>query len=648
MCYFSSLFSSISPNNIEQVTSYLSPRVTEVDNAFLLQMFIETKIKKALHQMHPSKGPRPDGLSSGFFQRFWDVVKADVVLPCLEFLNHKGAIPLELNFTHIVLIPKCNEPRTMADLWPISLCNVIYRIIAKVIANKLKMVLQKVISQEQSAFLPNQLITNNFMIAYEILQYMRTRKVRKWGWQAVKLDMSKAFDLVEWPYLEQVMGAIGFAEELEHILNRYWWGRGEDEHKIHWMEWRKLATSKKARGLGFRAMREFNLSMLGKQGWRLLTCPDSLATRLMKAKYFPCCRRLIGDGRSTEIWNDLWLPGNEQFYVQSPRLEGCTLRFEDNCLWHFTKHGSYTVRSGYHRAINMARNHVRPSASSTIFGGNRLWSLDIPEKVRLFIWSAYKNVIPTKDNLHKKRAEVDLECSMCGMEKESVFHSLMSCSLARTVWLGCPLNLHVSKLQVDDFATFFDNTACILGKEQFELFYLLGATVMQKATKTRWHPPDLGFIKLNVDGATSVQSAAFGMGALARNDSGEVLATMACKGQGAAEPEVVEACSLQSSLHWAQSLAFGRIIVESDCATIVSAITSETFNMNSSLGLILLDCKALLASFKSCRLQHVRRTANAVAHELARRALTTEANEFWVDDIPFPIEHIVTGDQSLI
>ncbi|GKV48329.1 hypothetical protein SLEP1_g55153 [Rubroshorea leprosula] len=176
----------------------------------------------------------------------------------------------------------------------------------------------------------------------------------------------------------------------------------------------------------------------------------------------------------------------------------------------------------------------------------------------------------------------------------------------------------------------------------------IGAAGVQKATETRWHPPDLGFIKLNVDGATSVQSAAFGMGALARNDSGEVLAAMVCKGQGAVEPEVAEACSLRRALHWAQSLAFRRNIVESDCATIVSAITSETFNMNSSLGLILLDCKPLLASFESYRLQHVRRTGNAAAHELARRALTAEADEFWVDDIPFPIEHIVTGDRSLI
>ncbi|GLT58959.1 hypothetical protein SLA2020_318120 [Shorea laevis] len=118
------------------------------------------------------------------------------------------------------------------------------------------------------------------------------------------------------------------------------------------------------------------------------------------------------------------------------------------------------------------------------------------------------------------------------------------------------------------------------------------------------------------------------MGALAWNHAGEVLAAMASKGQGAVEAEVAEACSLRRALQSAHSLAFRRLVVESDCATIVSAITSETFKMNSSLGLILLDCKALLESFEYCRVQHVRRTGNAAAHELARRALTAEADEF--------------------
>ncbi|GLT27734.1 hypothetical protein SLA2020_027110 [Shorea laevis] len=141
---------------------------------------------------------------------------------------------------------------------------------------------------------------------------------------------------------------VTLCSELERIMNKYWWGGGEDTHKIHWMEWRKLAASKRLGGLGFRTLHEFNLAMLGKQGWRLLTNPDSLAAQILKAKYFPRtsfltadlrpsssliwrsiwkskeilklgCKRLIGDGRSISIWDDPWLPGDTQFHVNSPR-----------------------------------------------------------------------------------------------------------------------------------------------------------------------------------------------------------------------------------------------------------------------------------------------------------------------------------------
>ncbi|GLU08000.1 hypothetical protein SLE2022_249340 [Rubroshorea leprosula] len=135
------------------------------------------------------------------------------------------------------------------------------------------------------------------------------------------------------------------------------------------------------------------------------------------------------------------------------------------------------------------------------------------------------------------------------------------------------------------------------------------------------------------------------MGALARDHHREVLTAMVCQGQRTVEVEIVEACNLRRALLWAQTLTLRRIEVETDCAAIVSAINSRTLNMNSSLGIILLDCRALMTYFVSCRLKHLRRTRNAAAHELARRALTIEANEFWVEDIPDTVMHFVTGDR---
>ncbi|GKV36865.1 hypothetical protein SLEP1_g44951 [Rubroshorea leprosula] len=501
-------------------------------------------------------------------------------------------------------------------------------------------------------------------------------------------------------------------------MNKYWWGGGDDVHKIHWMGWKKLALPKKYGGLGFRALHEFNIAMLAKQGWRMLANTDSLATKMLKARYFPCsdflnselkptssliwrsiwsskellkqgCRRLIGDGRSTLIWDDPWLPGGTQGLIQSLRPEGfelmyvsdlidentCTwrrdmvmenfnlheaqlimsiplswMRRNDGWTWLFTQDGNYSIRSGYHQAIRMRRPPTDPSSSSTSFRGSRLWSLNIPEKIRLLVWSAYRDILPTMENLRQKRIAMDLECPMCHVDTETAAHCFMTCPVARAVWLGSPLTLRVSELPVDNFADFFDALLVILDSKKLSLFWR-GAASVQRRSETQWRPPDAGVVKINVDGAISAQQKIYGSGAVARDSSGEVVSAMMSKEQGLVSTEVSEACSLRQALKWAKDLMLDKVVVETDCASIVTAINCDTYCFNSSLRHILMDCKNLMASFTICRLQHVGRNGNSVAHELARRALQAEDDLIWFGETPKFIAHLCNGirhaDQQL-
>ena len=122
-----------------------------------------------------------------------------------------------MNYIHIVLIPKRNNPLYITEYRPISLGNVVSRIISKVLENRVKPILPNVISDQQSAFVPNRLITDNTMATFEMLHRMQNRRRGKVGHMAVKLDISKVYDRVEWEFLERIMLRLGFPEQWVHL-----------------------------------------------------------------------------------------------------------------------------------------------------------------------------------------------------------------------------------------------------------------------------------------------------------------------------------------------------------------------------------------------------------------------------------------------
>lgn len=142
-------------------------------------------------------------------------------------------------------------------------------------------------------------------------------------------------------------------------MNKYWWSNSKDGSGIHWKSWENLTTPKKFGGLGFRQIRDFNVALLGKQGWHLLANPNALVTRVLKGRYFPRTSFLqatlghnpsytwrsilasqelirkgtrwrIGSDHQTSVFNDPWLPSNDNPYIESlPPDDMTNLRVAD-------------------------------------------------------------------------------------------------------------------------------------------------------------------------------------------------------------------------------------------------------------------------------------------------------------------------------
>ncbi|GKV51190.1 hypothetical protein SLEP1_g57860 [Rubroshorea leprosula] len=184
-------------------------QISQEDNDFIIGPFSESEIKAAVWECDSSKALGPDGFNFKFIKCEWELIKDDVIRFLQEF--HKNSKMVRgLNTSFIVLVPKSNNPQKIEEYRPISLIGVMYKILSKLLANRLKKVLHQVVGEQQTAFLSGRQLMDGVLIANEVIDEAKKKKRKT---IMFKIDFEKAYDKVSWEFLEYMMQRMGFCDK---------------------------------------------------------------------------------------------------------------------------------------------------------------------------------------------------------------------------------------------------------------------------------------------------------------------------------------------------------------------------------------------------------------------------------------------------
>ena len=219
---FTNLFRTSNPEVPEDFSDLIHAEITEEENKELTAIPTRDEVRKCVWNMHPLmhplKAPGPDGLQGIFYRTYWGIIGDQVVHFVQDFFR-TGHLPRAINHAHIVLIPKTLDATSVDKFRPISLCNFSFKLITKIITTRLRRLMGKLVSPLQSAFIPGRGIEENAILARELVHVLKKKKGRG-GLIGIKIDMAKAYDRMEWPFIIRVLKMMGFSEKFTDLINQ--------------------------------------------------------------------------------------------------------------------------------------------------------------------------------------------------------------------------------------------------------------------------------------------------------------------------------------------------------------------------------------------------------------------------------------------
>ncbi|XP_019165689.1 PREDICTED: uncharacterized protein LOC109161653 [Ipomoea nil] len=681
---------------------------------------------------------------------------------------------------------------------------------AKMIVNRLKPMLGDLISESQSAFIPGRLITDNILVAAEVGHFLNRKQCGMAGWGALKLDMAKAYDRMEWPFLEKMLEVMGFderwiklimtyvttvsysvmvngvsggqvqptrglrqgdplspflfiicaeglsmllqkeqaeatvvkqclerygelsgqlvnyhksnicyskntgeqmreevaeclgverarnfgkylglpsfigrnkraifsyiedkirqrvfswnkkllsqagkevllksvaqsmptfsmsvflllesvCESIQRAMNRYWWGKGPDRG-IHWKAWDKLCIPKKFGGLGFKDLRNFNLAMLGKQAWRFLTNPGSLAARIYKARYFPktsfvdavvgnnpsfCwrsimaahdfviahVRRRIGNGQETLIWGHPWLQDNPSPMVQTVMPEPLRDAVVAGLIDQQTKTWDPHILTDLFEPEDVDRIlkiPVSPDYKDTWY-----WHNDVNGCYT--VKDAYRRLMGEFNHSEQVRRVVGVLYFLWMARNEAVWEHAVR--RPEVVWHRAAAG-----------------EASYTALHSRPVMAPAGGVVTVAAGRTTCH----------VDAGYDPGTGNATYGAVLLGPNGLFKAAANGKLPGCLTPIMAEALACKEALSWLKDRDENEVDILTDCLVLRNAVHAVTTPNLSYVGIVIEQCRTAISSFVYCSISFISRTLNLHAHTLARLAHDQDHSMYW-DLIP--------------
>lgn len=486
-----------------------------------------------------------------------------------------------------------------------------------------------------------------------------------------------------------------------------------------------------------KALRKFNLALLGKQAWRIIQYPNSLIARIFKARYFPnstfleakignCpsfvwrsiwetqpiiykgVRWRVGNGKSINIWTQPWVPNTADGKLQTeiiPQLEDTTvasllkvddMKWEEEILydlfeqgdverilniplsnrdtpdylyWGWDEKGDYSVRSCY-RAQQAA--HIQTEEAKW----TSMWKLKILPKVKNMLWRACTDCLPTAEALWKKFVPCRLECIHNDADMESTLHIFAECGVARACFRVAKLNIQLEgftlNIQLEGFTDFKEwfghNLSSLCTEKQIMLAMLCWALWEARNQKIwnninltpraivegarslwtswseaqvqppkssqpsfdrqcKWKKPQSGWIKANVDASLKTSMNRMGFGCVLRDENGSFIAAKCTPWKGNFQVKEAEAIGVREALSWIKQLGYSYVEVEMDAANVLQEINHPFMFSPSSI--LIHDIKEIARSIPQANFSFVKRSANTVAHELARAACSMSECNVW-------------------